>query len=97
MVAEARESGFAAAAEIADLCVLAGAPEKANDYITAKKTPSVVRAELMKAKAEAQKATAVDTTVMPGVDAKDTKPKAGTAKPWKEILTGLGLAKKETK
>lgn len=100
MVAKAREEGFGAAAEIADLCAIAGAPARAPEFISAKKPIAEVRAELLKARKEAAGAD-LNTGVMPGQDASAgggaDGQQQGKAKPWSEVLAKLGFKKKEGK
>ena len=55
------EAGYSAAAEIAELCKLARAPEKAADFIAARKSVADVRAALVNAIAEAdERGTRID-------------------------------------
>lgn len=93
MVAQARTEGFSAAAEIVDLCAIAGTPVKAAQFIQEKKTVAQVRESLLAARVETQKGTELNTSVMPGVDAKATPETQGKAKPWGEILSALGIKK----
>ena len=100
MVTEARAAGFSAAAEIVDLCDLAGMPAKATGFITARKPVVEVRGELLKAKVEAEKAALggkdLDTGVMPGQAAKGADAGAqGKAAPWGDILAKLGIRRKQ--
>ena len=99
-VTEARNAGFSAAAEIVDLCAIAGMPARAAEFIGARKSVADVRAALLAARVEADlKATGgkeLNTAITPGVDVGE-KPGQGKAKPWGEIFQALGFKKKEGK
>lgn len=95
LVAQARTEGLAAAGEIADLCAIAGTPARIAEFLGAKKTVAQVRADLLKARADAEAGTQLQTAVLPGAKAPNGETPQGTAKPWKEVLKGLGFLKKE--
>ena len=90
MLAQARTDGFTDAAQIVDLCAIAGMPNLAAGFIGEKKSSAEVRKALLDAKAAGQ-TEELNTTLMPGADAKSAQ---GNAKPWSEVLTGLGFKKK---
>jgi signal peptide peptidase SppA len=99
LVAEARKEGFDAAAQIADLCMIAGATSNLAQYIAEKKKPEEVRADLLAAKVAAEKGKELSTELMPGKDAEGAAEKSGAQmgkpKPWKEVLKSMGILRKE--
>jgi len=98
MIEQARTEGFSAAAEIVELCAIAGSPAKAQEFITAKTPVADVRKSLIDTRAAGVKGTELETGVMPGQDAKVAADKQqGKASPWGELLTSMGLRKKESK
>jgi signal peptide peptidase SppA len=92
-VATAKLEGYAEAANIVELCAIAGSPDAAK-FIAARTPAADVRKALIDAKAAEQAKTAVDPSVMPGVDGTKDKAPLGKAKPWPEIMSVLG-GKKE--
>jgi hypothetical protein len=91
LIAKAREAGFAEANAIADLCAIAGVPEKASQFIGEKKTADQVRKDLLAARVAAQVNSEVNSSVMPGADA--TVPVAGKASAWGDVWKRLGCFK----
>ena len=92
MVSQATQTGRAEAALIANMCAIAGKPERVAEFLSAGKTSAQVGAELLAAKVAADKASAIDPSVMPGVDASVKTEKdqpQGKAKPWSEIMAKL--------
>lgn len=95
MVATSRESGYAEASQVVDLCILAGQPGLITKFIGEKKPSADVRKELIAAKAASQAGTEINPGVMPGVDAAASGGQSqGKAKPWGEVLSALGFKKK---
>jgi len=99
MVAQARDAGFGEAQQIADLCAIAGSPARAVEFIAARKSRADVTTELLKARVEKQLASQggkeIQPGVMPGTDAKPAETKPGTAKPWRDVLKGMRMLKRE--
>ena len=61
--ADAVKAGFDAAAEIVDLCALAGKPDQAGEFIKARKPAADVRAELLEARAKESEAEDVSSNI----------------------------------
>ncbi len=94
MIATAKDEGYAGAAEVIDLCMIAGQPGKIAGFVAAKKSAADVRKELIAVRSGSEGAE-LNTTLMPGTDT-GSKPsnQNGKARPWKEVLSALGLARK---
>lgn len=89
MVSQATQAGRAEAALIANMCAIAGKVGKGKvaEFLSSGKTAAQVGEELLAARVEADKASQINTGVMPGLDASVDANKAhGTAKPWSEIM-----------
>jgi signal peptide peptidase SppA len=87
MVSQAAQTGRAEAALIANMCAIAGHPELIGGFLGANKTSAQVSTELLAAKVAADQKSAIDPSVMPGLDASvDTTKTYGQAKPWSEIM-----------
>lgn len=97
LVEKAKQEGFAAAAEIAELGQLFDKPALATQFINEKKSAQEFRTKLMELKVAAEKGTELDASVMPGQDAKgaEKKPAQGKAQPWADVLKRLGIKTKE--
>jgi signal peptide peptidase SppA len=97
MVTEARDKGFGAAAEIVDLCALAGEPGMAAEFITGRKSVADVRVALLAKKVEKEKASTqgkeLITGITPGADAGGQV--QAKASPWRNVLGSLGARLKE--
>jgi len=93
LVSEARASGIAEAGLIADMCALAGTPEKAADFFRQKKTVAEVTSALLADKVAAD-AKVVDAAVNvnPAKASAETT-EFGTAKPWSEIAAQISGGK----
>ena len=63
LVAEARREVTQSAQAIAELCLIAGAPDKAAEFIAAGKTEAEVRRVLIEAKAARSDATPIQSTI----------------------------------
>lgn len=63
LVAEARREVTQSAQAIAELCLIAGAPEKAAEFIAAGKTEAEVRRTLIEARAARSEATPIQSTI----------------------------------
>lgn len=63
MIAEARREVTQSAQAIAELCLIAGAPDKAAEFIAAGKTEAEVRRVLIEAKAARSDATPIQSTI----------------------------------
>lgn len=94
MIAKAKTEGFGDAAQIVDLCMIAGTPDLAAGFITEKKSLADVQGALLKNRADAQSKTLVNTSSMPGADTKTGKEGAGTAEPWGKVLSALGIKRR---
>jgi signal peptide peptidase SppA len=94
LVKQARDAGFAEASGIADLCAIAGTPARAAEFIGQRKSVDQVRKELLAARVEAEAGKELNSGVMPGAAdaaaAAASGPVQGKAKPWREVLKGLG-------
>lgn len=97
MVTEARNKGFGAAAEIVDLCALAGEPGMAAEFITGRKSVADARVSLLAKKVEKEKASTqgkeLITGITPGADAGGQV--QAKASPWRNVLGSLGARLKE--
>ncbi|HEY4088812.1 MAG TPA: S49 family peptidase [Bryobacteraceae bacterium] len=96
-VATAVAAALAESATITDLCALAGKPELASGYLSAKKTSADVRADLMKMKADEQAKAALNPNVDPtkqGAAGDTVEANFGKAKPWSEITDAINGRKK---
>lgn len=65
LVAEARREVTQSAQAIAELCLIAGMPEKAAEFIAAGKTEAEVRRLLVEAKAARSEALSIRSTLVP--------------------------------
>ena len=63
MIAEAKREVTQSAQAIAELCLIAGAPDKAAEFIAAGKTEAEVRRVLIEAKAARSDATPIQSTI----------------------------------
>jgi hypothetical protein len=63
LVAEARREVTQSAQAIAELCLIAGTPDKAAEFIAAGKTEAEVRRVLIEAKAARSDATPIQSTI----------------------------------
>ena len=63
LVAEARREVTQSAQAIAELCLIAGAPDKAAEFIAAGKTEAEVRRVLIEARAARSDATPIQSTI----------------------------------
>ena len=63
LVAEAKREVTQSAQAIAELCLIAGAPDKAAEFIAAGKTEAEVRRVLIEAKAARSDATPIQSTI----------------------------------
>ena len=63
LVAEAKREVTQSAQAIAELCLIAGAPEKAAEFIATGKTEAEVRRVLIEAKAARSDATPIQSTI----------------------------------
>ena len=63
MIAEAKREVTQSAQAIAELCLIAGAPDKAAEFIAAGKTEAEVRRVLIEAKAARSDATPIQSTL----------------------------------
>lgn len=75
LTADASAAGFGHAAEIVELCAIAGKPEKAAAYIRDRKPLADVRKDLLEAKAEKTDANATRNGVLASDAANSEKPK----------------------
>jgi signal peptide peptidase SppA len=95
---QAGKDAHANAALITDICALAGKPDLASGYLASGKSVADIRAELMKAKADEQAKTALDSSVL----LKSEKSKLGgeesygKASPWESIMASV-TGQKETR
>ena len=87
LLAQARTEGYADAAHVAELCVLAGKPDYIAAFISEKKSAADVRKILIDAKVKEQPE--LDPGVMPGADAAAANKQPGKARPWKEVIGAL--------
>lgn len=93
----AKLEGYADAAAIVDLCLVAGVPAQAGKFIAEKKSAAEVMKSLVDAKAASQDATAINSAAMPADAAQGADKKAtGKARPWSEVMAAIG-GKKEKK
>jgi signal peptide peptidase SppA len=90
MLTQARTEGYGDAAQVVDLCMIAGTPALAVGFIGEKKTIAEVRTALLANRANAQAGTELNTSIMPGADAANEKQKST---PWKQVLKSLGYTK----
>ena len=95
LVAQARADGFSAAAEIVQLCAIAGTPAKAAEFITSRKSVADVRTDLLAARVAEQDKTAIDPAANIGTQGQDIGAAAieGKAQPWSEVWKSLGIKK----
>ena len=72
--ADAMSAGYSAAAEVVDLCMIAGCPNKAGDFIKDRKSAADVRSALLTEKAKAHEQE-ISSTITPeaGGTAEDEK------------------------
>jgi len=80
--ADAMSAGYSAAAEVVDLCMIAGCPNKAGDFIKDRKSAADVRSALLaeKAKAHEQEISSAITPEAGGSAEDEKKTEASTAK-----------------
>jgi signal peptide peptidase SppA len=96
VTAAAKDAGYAMAADVVELCAIAGKPALAASFIAAKKPVADVRKELLAARVAADQGTELNTSVMPGVDASTATngTTEGKAKPWADIMAAVTGRKK---
>jgi len=80
--ADAMSAGYSAAAEVVDLCIIAGCPNRAGDFIKDRKSAADVRSALLaeKAKAHEQEISSAITPEVGGAAEDEKRTEASTAK-----------------